>query len=72
VESATPTENAAGFERLPEVEIIRRWRAEQLRQAGYGGAALPLLADDFDVDLHTAVDLLGRGCPEGTALRILL
>jgi hypothetical protein len=47
-----------------ESERIERWRAEELERAGY--AVRP------DIDLHLAVDLLGRGCPPDLALKILL
>jgi hypothetical protein len=71
VESAVSPENAATSE-MAELESIRAWRLEQLHRAGYREAALVLLADDPDVDLHTATHLLERGCQVETALRILL
>ena len=55
-----------------ESERIQRWRAEELERAGYGPAEAVELAARPDVDLHLAVELLERGCPAGTALRILL
>jgi hypothetical protein len=55
-----------------EVERIERWRAEELERAGYEPRAAGRLAVRHDVDLHTAVDLLERGCPPDLALRILL
>jgi hypothetical protein len=55
-----------------EAERIERWRAEELERAGYDSVAAGELAARHDVDLHLAVDLLGRGCPADTALRILL
>ena len=59
---------------LEETESARveRWRAEELERAGYGSAAAGELAARHDVDLHLAVELLERGCPADTALRILL
>ena len=54
-----------------EEERVRRWRVEQLREAGYAHAAAIELAARRDVDLHLAVELLRRGCPPATALRIL-
>jgi hypothetical protein len=68
----SPTEIAIGDESPPELETVRGWRGEQLRQAGYRGAPLLLLTDSLDVDLHVAVKLIERGCPQDTALRILL
>jgi hypothetical protein len=55
-----------------EMERIERWRAEELERAGYEPRAAGRLAVRHDVDLHTAVDLLERGCPTDLALRILL
>ena len=55
-----------------ETERIERWRAEELERAGYGPSDAAELAARVDVDLHLAVELLERGCPAGTAVRILL
>jgi hypothetical protein len=55
-----------------EAERIERWRAEELERAGYEPLQAAELAARNDVDLHLAVDLLERGCPLDTALRILL
>jgi len=55
-----------------EMERIERWRAQELERAGYEPRAAGRLAVRHDVDLHTAVDLLQRGCPPSLALRILL
>ncbi len=55
-----------------EAERIERWRAEELERAGYEPSHAAELAARNDVDLHLAVDLLERGCPVETALRILL
>ena len=55
-----------------ETERIERWRAEELERAGYEPRAAGRLAVRHDVDLHTAVDLLERGCPADLALKILL
>ena len=54
-----------------EVERVERWRAEELERAGYEPEAAFELALRFDVDLHTAVELLERGCPSDLALQIL-
>jgi hypothetical protein len=58
--------------RETEGERIRRWRAEELERAGYGREAAAELAARADVDLHLAIELIERGCPAATALRILL
>lgn len=55
-----------------EQERVERWRAEELRRAGYTPAAAARVAARFDVDLHVAVELIARGCPEQLALEILL
>lgn len=55
-----------------EAERIERWRAEELERAGYEPVHAAELAARQDVDLHLAVDLLERGCPVETAVRILL
>jgi hypothetical protein len=55
-----------------EVERIEAWRAEELRRAGYDRPAAAEVAARHDVDLHLAVDLMRRGCPQELALQILL
>jgi hypothetical protein len=55
-----------------ESEEILRWRFKQLAAAGYGDERASLLAARLDVDLHLATDLLAKGCPAETAIRILL
>jgi hypothetical protein len=55
-----------------EDERVARWRLEQLVRAGYEETAALVLADLVHVDLHEAIDLVGRGCPSDTALRILV
>jgi hypothetical protein len=51
---------------------ILAWRMTVLDRAGYAEEDLVLLACSKDVDLHLAVDLVERGCPPATAVRILL
>jgi hypothetical protein len=55
-----------------ESERIERWRAEELERAGYEPRSAAKIAVRHDIDLHLAVDLLGRGCPAELALKILL
>jgi hypothetical protein len=50
---------------------VLHWRAERLIAAGYDGETALLLAFDTTVDLHQAADLVERGCPVATAVRIL-
>jgi ABC-type phosphate/phosphonate transport system substrate-binding protein len=63
---------AADTEVLDETELVEAWRAEQLELAGYGAAAAAELAARQDVDLHSAVEMLSRGCSPELALKILL
>ena len=55
-----------------ELERVERWRAGELMRAGYDPAGAADLAARLDIDLHTATDLLERGCPAHLALQILL
>jgi hypothetical protein len=55
-----------------ESERIERWRVEELARAGYDADDAAELAGRRYVDLHLAIELLERGCPPRTALRILL
>jgi hypothetical protein len=55
-----------------EARGIAHWRYDSLVRAGYGKSAALILAAHFEVDLHVATDLVSRGCPPATALRILL
>ena len=55
-----------------EGERIERWRIGELERAGYGPDEATQLGARPDVDLHLAIELVERGCPPGTALRILL
>jgi hypothetical protein len=54
-----------------EQERVERWRAQELRRAGYDSAGASELAARNDVDLHRAIELLERGCPPDLALAIL-
>ena len=48
------------------------WRIEQLLGAGFDSDSAFVLALDRNVDLHEAIELVARGCPPATALRILI
>ncbi len=65
---------AAQFEVLDEIDVERilLWRFESLVDAGYDVGPALQLATHVEVDLHGATDLVRRGCPAATALRILL
>ena len=47
------------------------WRFEELLRAGYPERDAMALALRAGVDLHTATDLVRRGCRPETAIRIL-
>jgi hypothetical protein len=66
--------SAAELETLfvSEMDRIEQWRHEELERAGYDAESALVLAASHDVDLHDAVDLLGRGCSIDLALQILL
>ena len=65
---------AAEFELVEETEaeLVIGWRLHELSEAGYEPNDALTLATRAEVDLHQAIDLLRRGCPPQTALRILL
>lgn len=63
---------AVDEQRQTEHDRLEAWRLEQLIRAGYNLHRAEQLAADPTVDLHEAIDLLAAGCPERTALRILL
>jgi hypothetical protein len=65
---------AAQFELLDEAQAqqLLSWRFEALTKAGYDASDALVLATRVEIDLHIATDLLKRGCPVSTALRILL
>ena len=52
--------------------VVLGWRVEQLIAAGFDSDAAFVLALDRTVDLHDAIELVRRGCPPQTALRILI
>jgi hypothetical protein len=54
------------------VAEVYSWRREQLERAGYSPRSAGVLAEDDTVDLHQACALLERGCPERTAVQILV
>jgi hypothetical protein len=55
-----------------ETERVVLWREEELERVGYARDTARDLAERTYVDLHLAMDLLRRGCPVDTALRILV
>ena len=57
-------------ERVEPQEVVA-WRFHELLEAGYSWDRAAYLAADRTIDLHVALSLLARGCPETTALQIL-
>lgn len=55
-----------------ESERVLEWRYDELRRAGFDNDLAFTVALRRDIDLHAALELLARGCPHGTAARILL
>ncbi len=55
-----------------ELTQVERWRVDELERAGYDHRAATTLASRHDIDLHSAVDLLRKGCSSELALQILL
>ena len=60
------------FDLDAETERVLLWREEELERVGYRRDAARDLAERTYVDLHFAMDLLRRGCPVDTAVRILI
>jgi hypothetical protein len=56
----------------PRAAEVLEWRFSQLARGGYATEEAITLATRTDVDLHSAADLVARGCPPSLALRILL
>lgn len=65
---------AAQFEdlRTDEAAEVLAWRFDALCRSGFDLDAAAVLAANVEVDLHQAVDLVGRGCSPELATRILL
>ena len=55
-----------------ELERVESWRAEELIRAGYTPTDAVALAARHDIDLHSAVELVGQGCTPETAAEILI
>ena len=59
-------------EEVTEGDLVRRWRLQELVRAGYEPCDALVLSGQPQLDLHVAIDLVKRGCPPRTAVRILL
>jgi hypothetical protein len=65
-----PTADTTGL-RETELELVERWRAQELERAGYSADVASELALRHDIDLHQAIDLIRRGCAAALAAEIL-
>ena len=65
---------AAQFEDLhmDEAAEVLAWRFDALCRSGFDLDAAAVLAANVEVDLHRAIELVGRGCPPELAARILI
>ncbi len=70
--AALPGQGGTDLASLPEYRRVLHWRVDPLAAVGYTDDACVALASRADVDLHRATDLLLNGCPQETALHILL
>ncbi len=55
-----------------ETETVLRWRFDVLVRAGYEADNALVIAGHLEADLHDATRLLALGCPQETAMTILL
>jgi hypothetical protein len=55
----------------PWIDAVREWRLEELVRAGYDLEDATEIAFHLEIDLHQASDLVRRGCPSATAVRIV-
>jgi hypothetical protein len=51
--------------------VVPRWRRRRLVAAGFEPALAARVAREGGIDLHELLDLVDRGCPPATAVRIL-
>jgi hypothetical protein len=65
------TQEVADARQLDRTAVVA-WRFQVLLRAGYSWDSATRLAVSPEVDLHVAVELRARGCPEATAVRILV
>lgn len=50
---------------------VTAWRRRRLLESGFEESMATRLADTPGVDLHALLNLVDRGCPPATAIRIL-
>ena len=56
---------------VDEQSKVEAWRLQQLLNAGYTNHRANTIANNPNINLHTALDLIRHGCPQTTALKIL-
>ena len=59
-------------EDLDYLDAVWRWRFSELVRAGYDDVDAIEIAYQTEIDLHWAADLVRKGCPSATAVRIAL
>jgi len=67
IENACRTPDAP----VPTEADVTAWRRRRLLDSGFEEALATWLAGTPGVDLHALLSLVDRGCPPGTAVRIL-
>lgn len=70
-DDGTPAVETDEVRRPSEDELVRVWRTTRLTALGVPEHVALVLADDPSFSHHELERLLERGCPLGTALRIL-
>ena len=70
-DDAIPTAHADEVQRPSEHELVRAWRTARLAELGVPEEVALVLAEDVSFSHQELKRLLVRGCPLGTALRIL-
>jgi hypothetical protein len=59
-------------EQVTAGDPVRRWRLQELVRAGYNPGDALVMSGQPEIDLHRAIELVKRGCPPHTAVRILV
>jgi hypothetical protein len=64
---SSPRASAVSF---PDGDLAA-WREDHLLRAGFEPSLARAVAQDCAMDLHALIELVERGCPPATAVRIL-
>jgi hypothetical protein len=64
---------AAQFEDLQvdEAADVLAWRFDALCRSGFDFESAAIVATNVEIELHSALMLVARGCPPATVVRIL-